>query len=181
MISWAYLAGFLDGDGWITSSKNKNCTTRRYLVGFTQKRTECRYMLEMHHFLQANGIRSTVLKRVSKTPLVPRRVRMIDIHVREQESIVRLLEQLTPHLLIKKEKAMGCIGYLKDRLDKRGALVGPVKQQETNVYWSQAQIQELLQLHAEGHGNRSIASKLNRSMDSVAHKLYRLGLTRRAA
>ena len=39
MITWAYVAGFLDGDGWITGSKNKNCSTIRFAVGLTQKST----------------------------------------------------------------------------------------------------------------------------------------------
>jgi len=43
MITWAYLAGFIDGDGWITVRKNKNCKTKKYVVGLTQssKEKEC--------------------------------------------------------------------------------------------------------------------------------------------
>ena len=181
IFSWAYLAGFLDGDGWISFSKNKNCATKRYMVGFTQKATEWRYIAKIYRFLKSKGIRATLIRRTVKSPMVPRRVNMINIHVREQESIVKFVEQLIPFLFIKKKRAEDCLLYLRDRLDKRGVHVAPVAQQITNIYWTPEDIQKLRELQVAGHWNKSIAAKLNRSVDSVSHKLYRMGLVRRAA
>ena len=84
MISWEYLAGFLDGDGWITSSKNKNCRTIRYTIGFTQKATCESQMKMICKFLNEREICASIRHRFSKTPSAPTPVEMVNVIISKQ-------------------------------------------------------------------------------------------------
>jgi len=177
-VSWAYLAGFLDGDGWITSSKNRNSKTRRFVIGFTQKSTHAVFMQKICAFLDAQDVRYTYKTRIVRSPRVPTSVEMVNIHIKEQVSVVKAVTELHPHLVLKKDKALACLTYTTDRLVLRGHFSDPPLVQDKRKYWTTREIETLHDMHTQGHGNRSIAGKLSRSADSVSHKLYRLGLTR---
>lgn len=176
MITWEYLAGFLDGDGWITFSMNKNCSTRRYAIGFTQANREKRSMKRILNFLIQNGINAKMKPRVVEGS-IKKKTKMLNIIVREQVSMVRLLEKVAQHLLFKRKKALEGLKYLKDRIDKRGVGL-EVHVQKTKRYWKIEEDKNLLILHRRRYSSRAIAFRLSRSIDSVSHRLYRLGVTR---
>lgn len=182
MITWAYLAGFIDGDGWITVSKNKNCKTKRYLVGLTQSSRERDKIELINKFLNDNEIKTGFIDRISTTNILQKNgsycCPMVNIHIKEQRSVVVLLEFLYPFLLIKKDKAKEAIDYTKDRLLKRGDPKNKILQIKRK-YWKESQIKELIYLVGLGFSNQVISEKLNRSINSIGHKLYRLNIKRR--
>lgn len=177
MITWPYLAGFVDCDGWITSSKNKNCSTRRYLIGLTQSAKFEKEMRMIHDFLSVNGIKSGFVRRsISPSSNLKGNYPMVNIHIKAQLSVISFLEETMAFMLIKKDKATECYNYTLDRIIKtRG---NPVKSQVKKKYWSKNETQRLMRLHVEGYSNNVIAEKLERSSNSVGHKLYRLGVVR---
>ena len=161
-----------------SDSKNKNCATRSYVVGFTQEQKHEDSMLLMLDFLRTQGVRASFVQRVSRVRKDQREVPMVDIQVREQASIVLLLEGILPHLVIKKKLASEALGYVEDRLFKRGHGVQVVAAQPKDKIWTAEELDKVVALRRAGHSTRSIAGALGRSMDSVAHKLSRLGQMR---
>jgi hypothetical protein len=177
MISWAYLAGFLDGDGWITKNKNKNCGTESWTIGWTQTARERVAMTQMRDWMHQRGIRSSMVDRTVKTQILDKS-QMVNIHVKEQKSALRLLLNIRSHLLMKKHLAEACITHLRSRIRMRGDTKNPVPTQPTNVRWTRREIVRLKSMHESGYRNRAIASALGRSKHSVAQKLCKLGMTR---
>lgn len=174
MITWQYLAGFLDGDGWITISLR-----RRYpapTIGFTQHSRERARMIEIAEFLQSNDVMSSVRDRRVMGSIKKETI-MTNVMIREQRSVALLLENTIPYLLFKKDKASECLKFLKDKIAKRG-IEGTDCPRFTNHYWTPFEIEELLRLQHEGYSNRAIAQLLERSYDSIGHKLYRLKVVR---
>lgn len=115
-MNWAYIAGFLDGDGWITFSKNKNCKTYTCVVGFTQVATRVDFMRDLYTFLKNNDINGTFIERDSKNNIDPKGyTKMVNIHIKEIKSVILILENMLPFLMIKKEKAKDAIKYLKTK------------------------------------------------------------------
>ena len=86
-VTWSYLAGFLDGDGWITESKTKNSKFKRITVGFTQKSELKTEMMVIKDYLTNNGINARAAYRDSITPSAPMPVNMINITISEQQEI----------------------------------------------------------------------------------------------
>lgn len=176
--SWAYVAGFLDGDGWITSSANKHARTRRYTVGFTQRATSAVFMEGLVQFLLDEGVACGTLRRIVTSPRIPEPVEMMDIRVSKQEDVALMVRRMLPHLVLKQALAMECLAYVDDRLAKRGAFLPATGRQVTRVYWRTAELSTLTDLHQQGYGSRAIAARLGRSENSVIHKLFRLRMVR---
>lgn len=174
MITWQYIAGFLDGDGWITMSARKPYPAPT--IGFTQHSRTRVYMMEIAEFLQFNNVIASVRDRRVMGSINKETI-MINVMVREQRSVALLLENIIPYLLFKRDKAEECLKFVRDRIAKRG-IEGADCLQSTNHYWKPSEIEELLRLQSEGYSNRAIAKLLNRSTDSISHKLNRLKVVR---
>lgn len=175
-INWGYIAGFLDGDGWITSSKNKNARTKRYLIGFTQSKERYKYMNIILKFIKSHGIKATLIERVSNSQ-IKTDVPMLNIQIKEQESVVKFMNNVKPFLLIKEDKGKECLEYTKLRLIKRGKFLSNYKQKKRK-YWNKKEIKNLIKLQKEGYSNKTIGNTLKRSSDSIGNKLHRMNEVR---
>lgn len=173
MITWQYLAGFLDGDGWITGSKVKGCSTRSYTVGFTQS-AAVKEFREIYNFLKSNGLSVSWNERWVRSEKVPKPVLMANISLKEQESVVELLSKLIPHLLIKKKIAQEALSYYKQRLDKRGVGLEVVSSKAKSS-WKRREVSLLQRMKQEGYSTRAICNELGRTFDSVNRKWHQLG------
>lgn len=176
MITWAYIAGFLDGDGWITVSDNKNATTQRWTIGFTQSYKKHEFMQILFEFLINNGIKCDIRERIVMGS-IHKETKMINIMITTQEAVSLLSKKLIPFLVMKKTLAIQALAYTKNRLKKRGFGLKN-KFQNTNRYWKNEEDIKLNKLNKDGFFNLAIANELNRSVDSVAHRLYRLRIER---
>lgn len=175
---WAYVAGFLDGDGWVTSSANKNCQTRKYTIGFTQHSREEKVMRKIRRFMRYYGIRvSWITRVVGPRCKIKSDAPMINLHIKEQESVIRFLKHTLPYINIKKDIATECYVYTKHRMTKMGRGLQAYKQ-EKNKLWSEDEVSKLLSLHKKGYNNKAIGIKMFRSPDSISHKLYKLKIRR---
>ena len=184
MVSWAYIAGFLDGDGWIgkTNSVSKRCKKNIvYTIGMTQVLSKEKEMKEIYDFVESSNIR---IKWNTRKQHVSSRGDgyMINLTIKHQESVIKFLNNIKKHLIIKKMLAIECINYLKQKVilrkedeEMRKELI---PRQSTNLYWTQEEVISLKEMLLQERSNIYIASKFGRSVNSVGHKIYRLGLKR---
>lgn len=165
---WMYLAGFVDCDGWITWSSQGQ---KGPIVGMTQHNSCIDGMMKIRDFLNKNKIRHT---------LINRNTNMINIHIKHQESLLIFLNRIKDYLLFKKDKAEKAIIWLKSRLKERKKqeriwrISGAA--QEKRRYWKPDEIDKMIFLFKDKTDIAEIASILNRSYQSVWHKIDRLNL-----
>ena len=175
MITWSYIAGFIDCDGWITCSKQKNCRTKKCVIGLTQSIKRENGMKQIYSFLNNNGIRVIwiIRKKNWKSD-----IKMINIMVTHQKSLVIILNKVIPYLLFKREKAEDCLKYVLDRIKKHGYV--DIKESPNNrKKWNNNEIKTLIQMVNEGYSNPNIAITLGRTKNSIGKKLNHLGLIRK--
>ncbi len=98
---------------------------------------------------------------------------MVNLTMHNQASVCVFLENVIPHLLIKRDKAIECLEYLKDRKDKRGDDVIAI-QRQGNRAWNDSEIVMMIGLFEQGYSNKVIGQRLNRTTISVGKKLYKL-------
>lgn len=99
---WSYLAGFLDGDGWITITKRKDV-----IVGFCQK--EIKILKDISRFLKQNGIYSAF----SKSSKGFKNITINVLRIERNSDALHTLRQIEPFLKIKKNKARQAIYVIR--------------------------------------------------------------------
>ena len=174
MVTWSYIAGFIDCDGWVTKSNE------RYGIGLTQVDKFEEEMKLISSFLIKNKINHVIKKRISNSMIRGKKSKtnMINIFIGEQQSLKNLCIKIKPYSLIKKDKVQKCLDFCSERLNKRG-ITYDFKSNKKRNYWSSNEIKILKELHSKGYSNKAIAIELNRNKDSVSHKLYRLSIKRK--
>lgn len=168
---YAYLAGCVDCDGWI-SEKGKN----GYLVGLTQHIQLWDDMVSIQSDLINDGINARLYERTSRTGLG--NTLMCNLIVQKTTDLLILLPRIIPYLRFKKQKAIDAYVSLCKHSDLNANESDNNMKGSKRKYWNQKEIEELIRLHSEGYNNPAIGIKMNRSTDSVSHKLYRLGIVR---
>lgn len=174
MITWAYIAGFLDGDGWITKSNLKSGRPV-YLAGLTQVATRRNEMIKIHNFLLSHDIRSKFKLRNKhnwKSSL-----KMVNITVKEQKSILKFLSKIKPYLLIKKPMADEVVNYVKSRIKIRN--IKAFISNNKKMKWTNVEVNLLKSLAAVGMSNIEISQKLHRGTTSICRKIHRLNIHRK--
>lgn len=171
MITWSYIAGFLDGDGWICKYHLKSGRPV-YVAGMTQVESQKIEMGKIHEFLTLQGVHSAFTSR--KKNNWKSSLKMVNVVVKEQKSLLQFLLKIQKHLLIKRESSNEAIHYLKRRLKTRQ--LKSCQSQQTKVNWSKAEHNKLERYVILGMSNIEISHKLNRSTQSVATQISRLKL-----
>lgn len=175
-MNWAYLAGFLDGDGWITVSKNKNCKTTSTTIGFTQLYTRKKCMIKIYKFLIKNKIKCNIYDRKAPSNIHSNGfANMTNIHIREISSQIKFLSETIPFLVIKIDKAKKCYKYLTNKEEKRSATVQPPAGYKK---WNKKEIKTLIQMKNNNFTYNNIAKKLNRSSRSIISKYIKTKIPR---
>lgn len=173
---YAYLAGCIDCDGCISIQERegyKICT-----INLTQHDVYKQGIEEIVDDLLKYGYKFSYTNRVAWAEHSD--TIMLNITVKERRSLIQLIPRLIPHLRFKKEKAKEMLEYLVDRDEKRPIIKGRVDTQEKRRYWKDEEHAEMLRLHSEGYSNAGIGKILNRSRESIGHRLCRHGITRNA-
>jgi len=170
VVNWAYLAGFIDCDGWVTQSNG------RYVIGLTQSRIFLDQMKQISEFLTENRVFHSFIERDTVTMIRGEEstAKMCNIHIKAQEALRIVCEAILPYSLIKKDKIESCLAYAKERLAKRGVGIElPAKQLEKRK-WNRLELEILADMRIKGYGHRYIAHKLGRSVNSVSRKFHKL-------
>jgi hypothetical protein len=179
---WIYFAACIDCDGWITTSNHKNKDGKnsdifRYVVGFTQHINNEIGVKWIANQLEVRGIKLTFTYRNSNTP---KEIKMINITIKQRESVVEVFKNIIPFLRFKKEKAKIGLKYTENRIRKYplSKYSNIILKNKTNVYWRKSEVDILIKMVDEGFNNVAIGVSLNRSYNSVAQKIKRLGISR---
>lgn len=171
---YSYFAGCIDCDGCIVEVPHKTCKSFR--LNLTQHEQYFMGMQDIVNKLTTYGYTLSFNKRISWAEKYDSY--MYDINIKERKSVIKLLANLIPFLVFKKDKAIMALNYLKERDVKAPLNRGEIFTQSKRRYWTEDEHQELIKLHSEGYTNTGIAKVLNRSRESVGHRLHRHGVLR---
>lgn len=113
---WPYIAGFLDGDGWIVRSTKQRC-----VVGFGQK--ESLVLKRIQCFLHEHGIHTRWTQSRSGLGSAP----INHLVVERLDDILYLCRHCLPYLIVKYDKAHAMIKFI---LNKKRARISEAKEKE---------------------------------------------------
>jgi len=104
-MQWAYIAGFCDGDGWITYKPEPNSSDHTVVFGLGQKEKmileKIQGWLELEKGLTFNKRGYWSLQVVAKN------------------KVLVILKSLEPYLIIKQERARVAIRYIQEDISRR--------------------------------------------------------------
>jgi hypothetical protein len=122
-ISWAYIAGFFDGEGCIGIYPAPTGRSTRVLVEMCQAEPREQVLFEIQEFLEAQGISFT--HRV--TPAKGRCKPVHKIYTVNRAVASEFLKQIEPFLRVKRAKAKELIAWADENPARRGARRRPIK------------------------------------------------------
>ena len=153
MMTWDYLAGFTDGEGWI------GIVGRGPRATWGQNHRETLDLIQS--FLGDRGISSHINTIAAKPPRRPNPIHMLAITRRVD--LLRLLRRLSPKLIQKKTQAAATVAWIKAHPSRRN--VGPID------------LEKLRALALAGYTQASIGTKLRCSAQRVAKEARKTGIT----
>jgi len=176
-ITWPYIAGFIDCDGWITHYQPQAGRTR-IMCGLTQSVERSEGMEAIRAFLESNDISAplNVRKKNWKSD-----IRMINITVGARSSVIILLEKVLPYLVLKRDRGQEAL-ELALRLERERLRKRPREEEIETVptrsrkIWTVEEIEVLKAYTAAGYNLSATAAKLKRTPDAVSGQRYRLGI-----
>jgi len=124
MITWEYVAGFLDGDGSISvdvrsgDGESQGYKTRQRKIArirFTQRADSWLVLYKIHDFLKSHGVVSSVYHKKQPTnhAIVATKPAM-DLEINALESVEKVLYHILPHLVVKQEVAFRAYRLLQE-------------------------------------------------------------------
>lgn len=117
-MTWEYIAGFFDGEGWIQKYNKPAHCLAKYGIGIGQSTCQDQVLYEISNFLKTQGVKC----RMCTESKVPNRTQMTRLKIYDSVSIVNFLTQVIPYLLVKHAKsasaledAKRCVARLQNR------------------------------------------------------------------
>lgn len=110
MISWAYLAGLFDGEGWVGFKRSYSVSVSTYWsIGQAGKPGEF-LLRQVRDFLTTQGVRSCLnsYKNEKSTHKV-----IWTLNVSRRPQVIHILKNLMPYLIVKKPAAQDTLRMLK--------------------------------------------------------------------
>ena len=117
-MTFAYVAGFLDGEGHLSIRPKHRC----FVVGMTQSVRTTDVLGEIQTFLLRYGITSQITPPRTQEGRRP----VQHLRVTNAKSIARLLTRCLPYLIVKRERAIEALEIAEDILDLQAARDGLV-------------------------------------------------------
>jgi len=112
-MTWEYLAGFTDADGYIVAQPGRHYIAAAR-IGWSQSRS-ARWQLEaIQTFLTAQFVESSLTDEKDRHGTLSSRLR-----VSQEMSARRVLCQMLPHLVLKRERALNVLDLLDERREAR--------------------------------------------------------------
>jgi hypothetical protein len=108
-VSWEYLAGFFDGEGWITSDCGYG--SKYFVIGMCQLESKDRVLKEIIRFLKTKEIFCQQYFRP--------RTKVSQLRIRGDENMMKFLEGVLPYLIVKEAHAKAAMKYLKQTIPAR--------------------------------------------------------------
>lgn len=173
-VTWPYIAGFLDCDGWITWGKPKQGRIR-VTCGLTQSVTRLDGMKTIQTYLKNQGISAPLVFRNKSWKSD---IKMVNIQISARTSIITFLENILPYIILKRDLAYEALAIArqleKDRLRRNPRMAEvEITESRSNLPWSEEEVDLLRKYTADGYNVAAIAAKLQRSCNAVSNQRYR--------
>jgi len=125
-MNWDYIAGFFDGEGWVTLYREKNNKWGKAVkVGIEQK--DIKPLKEIKSFLEKEGL--------NKVCLYNRHNRVTSsLQIQNKFDINLFLKKMIPRVIVKKKRCIECQRFIQDKWYKIGAYPEQTKE-EAYRYW----------------------------------------------
>jgi hypothetical protein len=149
------------------------------MINFTQHEINKNGMDLINCFLRNNDISTCYRIRTQKSSYGL--CNMVDINIKEQKSLLKVLYNIQDFLIFKKEKAINAIDFLENKMIKSVPASNlKIIDQNKKRYWKQTEIDIMIKMKNEGFSYTAIANELNRSYTGIVKKLQYLneGITR---
>ena len=179
-VTWPYIAGFIDCDGWITWSQPKQGRIR-VSCGITQSVTRLDGMKVIQKYLEDQGVRSPLMIREKSWKS---EIKMVNVLVSARTSVIKLLENVLPYIILKHSLAHQALEIARrveeERLRKRPRRNEiQVTAAKSKMPWTEEDVALLKAYTAAGYNAAAIAAKLQRSCGAVSSQQSRRGLVKR--
>lgn len=158
-MDWSYIAGYFDGEGHVSNHLTKRRTRTHALCWYNTHRPS---LESMRDFMGAG--------KVYVTRALPNRPINYVLRVTARRDLLRILEHMMPHLLVKREQAGQLYDYVLHYVTNQSANFGRV------AAVSSAQ---LLEWYSQGESFATIANRLGVSGSSIAQAFRTRQLARR--
>lgn len=124
-MTWEYIAGFFDGEGWIAKSPKPEGHLAKYTIGIGQSTKQADVLYVISEFLKSERINCRIYKECPE--FVTHMTRLL---ISDSRSISNFLRSVLPFLLVKHEKAAAaladsdrCVARLEDRISRNAKAV----------------------------------------------------------
>lgn len=114
-MEWPYIAGFIDGDGYISVHKNRGTGT----VGMCQAAKNRMVLDAIHEFLASQNILCKVAYSTSTFNELSKPCPMLSLNIRNHISVCAVLTNIIPHLVLKQAKAQQLLADVETKLTKK--------------------------------------------------------------
>jgi len=125
-MNWDYIAGFFDGEGWVTLYREKkNKWGKAVKIGIAQK--DINPLIEIKKFLLKNGLKS-ISFYTSKTRDISQ------LQIQNKFDINLFLKKMIPRVIVKKKRCLECQRFVQDKWYKIGIYPEQTKKEARKLY-----------------------------------------------
>lgn len=104
-MTWEYIAGFFDGEGWVTRYPKPEGCLAKYVCGMAQATYQGQVIYDIAAFLKVKGVKCHVRSDHTNN----RTTSMVRLSISDCSSLVGFMKGVLPHLLVKHEKSAACL------------------------------------------------------------------------
>lgn len=154
-MTWQYIAGFFDGEGWVSKAPKPERCLAKYVIGMGQATHQGHVLVKIAEFMRSQGVRCRSHREHPSSG-----TQMDRLIVGDSASIVSFITAVMPHLLVKHEKCAVALVAAKQCMDR-------INDRKTRVA-------RALQMKSEGASSWEITKATNvrpRGLYYHSHKL----------
>ena len=116
----AYLAGIIDGEGWIGLQKRLQKRWITYKPALRVTNTDANIINRVYEIWESIGVSGHIYEN-EVSPSVPNGKQIMNLQLNKRIDIQKVLEQVIPYLVGKKARAIMLVRYLTNTVDKEEA------------------------------------------------------------
>lgn len=116
----AYLAGIIDGEGWVGLQKRLDRRWVTYKPALRVTNTDANLINHIYEIWERIGVDGHIYEN-EQNPSVPNGKQIMNLQLNKQSDIKRVLEAVIPYLVSKKARAVMLLRFLDKTIDREEA------------------------------------------------------------
>ena len=116
-MTWAYVAGFFDGEGCVDCREKKNGTGASFQFRLKLYQNERAVLDAIHDFLAAEGIPSVVEVHARPDRISAGHAGSFALVVNRVLNVYKMLDAMQPYLIVKQKEAIEVTNMIEDRIN----------------------------------------------------------------